>query len=270
MEFPLLLRNRILVPSSERKRSGGSCAYNFSEAQGERALNRFSSLTAVRRKVLQTFLHALNGAGYAAEVLRLKGRALQQATAKNLEFPTGPLMGVLQREHGPLFLALDAPSLDASATRRLRNDLVVVCPLLGLLAPNDQVPEYRCAVGAQIPGFGSLHALWKPHLSTALDRLGRGRRVYSFLPARLQALWAQSNTAAEMVQVVFARVKADGRLQADHAASQGLAGEMIRVILNAQHTSPEDLSSFRSSAGHQLRPELCKALGRDRTLVFVR
>ncbi|MSR74212.1 MAG: peroxide stress protein YaaA [Planctomycetes bacterium] len=267
---PLLLRHRILVPSSERKRSGGSRAYTFAEAQAERTQNRFSSLTQARQKALQVFLHAVNGAGHAASVLRLKGRVLQQATAVNLEFQKGPLMGVLEREHGPLFMALDAASLDTAAARRLRNDLVVVCPLLGLLASTDHVPEYRCAVGAQIPEFGSLHAWWKPHLSVALDRLCRGRRVYTFLPARLQALWPQSGSAAEMVYVVFGRVNAAGRVQSDHAASQRLAGELVRVILSSAHTAPEDLANFKSSAGHVLRPDLCKTLGRDRTLVFVR
>jgi cytoplasmic iron level regulating protein YaaA (DUF328/UPF0246 family) len=264
------LRYRILVPSSERKRTGGIAGRGFRTAQADRASNRFASLTRDRAQALDTFLHALNGAGHAREVLRLNGSLLDKAVRVNLAFHDAPLLDVLQREQGPLFSALDAASLDSAARKRLQNDFVLVCPLLGLLSPADEVPEYRCPVGAQIPGFGSLHAFWKPRISAVLDRLVRGRRVWSFLPARLQALWTQADTSAEVVHVLFQRTSPTGRMLADHAGSQRLAGELSRVLLQSPTTAPEDLAKWKSSAGHRWREDLSRQQGSARTLVFAR
>ncbi len=264
------LRYRILVPSSERKRAGGVRVRDFRAAQLDRAANRFASLNKERMQALDTFLHALNGAGHAREVLRLNGALLDKAVRMNLAFREAPLLDVLQREHGPLFAALDAPSLDSAARRRLRNEMVLVCPLLGLLSPADEVPEYRCPIGAQIPGFGSLHAFWKPRISPVLDRLARGRRIWSFLPARLQALWTQSGTSAEIVHVLFMRTSKSGRALADHAGAQRLAGELSRVLLASATTSPADLTGWTSTEGHHLREDLSRQQGNVRTLVFAR
>lgn len=239
---------RILVAASDRKQSGGTEAYSFREAQEERAWNRFPSITPARDEAVREFLSAINGQGHGEEVLRLAGARLAQATEKNLAFCHGRLLPVLERERGPLFSALGALSPDL--VRRLSDEMVVVCPLLGILAPTDMVPEYRCPVGAQIPGWGSLHTHWKKHLGPVLGRLCRNRRVFSFLPNRLRALWTPGSSVDEFITIQFATRRTDGGLRVENAGAGKLAGAMIRAMLDEDLLDPSQLMSWKAPSGH--------------------
>ncbi|NRA98138.1 MAG: peroxide stress protein YaaA [Planctomycetes bacterium] len=239
---------RILVAASDRKRAGGAQTYSFREAQEERAWNRFPSITSARDEAVREFLSAINGQGHGEEVLRLAGGRLARATQKNLAFRHGGLLPVLERERGPLFSALEA--LPPGVTRRLMDDMIVVCPLLGILAPTDMVPEYRCPVGAQIPGWGSLHTHWKKHLGPVLTRLCRNRRVFSFLPNRLRALWAPGGSVGEFITIQFATRRNDGGLRIENAGAGKLAGAMIRAMFDEDLTDPSRLQAWQGYSGH--------------------
>lgn len=267
-------RIRVLVPSSERKRPGGSRAYTFQEAQQERSSNRFTSLTRMREKALGGFLPAVNGKGFAAEVLRLREPALSRAATTNLEFYRSPLRAAIDRERGPLFVALrpesGAAGGDEDLLRRLREDLVIVCPLLGLLAATDLVPQYRCPIGAQIPEWGSLHAFWKPHVTTVLNRLCHGRRVFSFLTGRLQALWEDDGGALDVVHIGFARIRKDGRVLPENAGTSRLAGELGRVIVRDAIVDREPVLQHRFATGHVFAPHLSRLEERRASIIFAR
>lgn len=260
---------RFLVSISERKQAGGVPAYDFEGAQEDRALNRFPSLTEPRRRVLDAFLASINGHGHASQVLGLKETQLEKAVAMNLAMRDAPLMPVLERFQGPLFSALRDEEWNGGARRRLRERLLVVCPLLGLLAPGDWVPAYRCPVGAQIPGFGSLHGYWKPLITETLGRLCRGQRVFTFLPSRLEALWQPRPASVDFVRVHFQRRKGEGFVH-DHAGSGREAGGLIRWMLLEDVREVEAVCEWRSSSGHVFCPERSQLKEGERRLVFVR
>ena len=261
---------RILVPTSERKRSGGSAAFTFAEAQEDAALNRFPSLSDDKAQVFGAFLAAINGQGHAADVLRLEGERLDEVVQLNLDARHGPLRAVHERDVGPLFSSLDAEALDGSARRHLRNRLLVICPLLGVLSPMDWVPHYRCPLGAKIPGLGSLHAYWKPRVTTTLNRLCKGQEVVSFLPKRLEALWDPSKRVAPMIQVNFMRRREDGKLISEHAGGRRVAGEMIHWMLREDIQDPTELRGFRATTGFVHDPSLDEECEGLRQWTFVR
>ena len=243
---------RILIPTSDRKRGGGDENLRFTEAQDEREWNRYPSLSPARHEAVRVFLSAINGQGHAAEVLRLSGVKLDETASLNLRFPNGALLPVEARESGPLFRALEPSTLEESARKRMREELMILCPLLGLLAPTDLVPEYRCPVGAQIPGWehGSMHAFWKDRLGPVLNRLCRGRRVFSFLPNRMRALWTPSSNVEEVVTIQFATRRPGGALRIENAGAGKLAGSMVRAILSEGLEDLTKLQGWTSPAGH--------------------
>lgn len=262
-------RIRVLVPSSERKRTGGSRAFTFTEAQNERSSNRFHSLAADRREALTAFLAAVNGKGFAEDVLRLKGSTLASAKSINLSFHRSPLLPVLERESGPFALAL-LKGLGEDALRSVREDLVFVCPLLGVMSPTDLVPEYRCPIGAQIPEWGSLHQFWKPRVAPVLNRLCKGRRVFSFLGQRLRALWDDDGRALDLIHVSFARRREDGKLLPENAGSARLAGELVRYLVTGKVTEREPILSYRFASGHRFAPKESVLEKSTAQVVFVR
>lgn len=263
-------RFRFLVPSSDRKKTGGTRSLNFREAQEERDSNRYYSLTNPRERALRRFLSSVNGEGHGAEVLRMSGQRLEKAVSTNLAFPRNPVMPVLERDDGPLFRALGYDTLSIDGQKRMREEVLVVCPLLGLLAPMDLVPEYRCPVGAQIPGWGSLHSYWKPILSPLLNRLCRGRLVLSFLPGRLRALWVKARRSLGVVHVRFARRRADGTLLAESAGSGRVTGELIRYVIERGVTDAAELRTYKTSAGHTFSFVHSDVKEGEQNLVFVR
>jgi cytoplasmic iron level regulating protein YaaA (DUF328/UPF0246 family) len=259
---------RILVPSSERKATGGSRMYTFAEAQEERDSNRFPSLVKHRSRAVDAFLSAINGHGHGKEVLGLDGAVLDRAIRTNLAFHRNPVLPVIERENGPLFRALRAHDLPEELQRRIKREVLVICPLLGVLAASDLVPEYRCPVGAQIPELGSLHSFWKPTVTASLNRLCRGRRVLSFLTGRLSALWERPLGAAELAHVSFVR-RRGGRIRPENAGAGALAGHLVRHVIENGVSDTAELVSYCSPRGHRYSAELSQAGDRWRRMVFL-
>ena len=174
-------RVRILIPTSDRKRSGGSDAYKFLEAQAERSMNRFPSLLNDRKAAVSALQKALNGDGNFEKLLQKYGSRVDVAAQMDRDFYKSPLMPAIERECGPLYKALDDVTLAPEARRRLRDTVLMLCPLLGVIAPTDYVPEYLCPIAAQTRnGVRSLHHLWKPSVTRILNRLCSKRTVFSF------------------------------------------------------------------------------------------
>lgn len=261
--------SRFLIPVSERKQLGGNIGDDFGSSQQTRAHNRFASLTEPRRRVLGVFLSAVNGQGHAAEVLRLEGEPLEDAVNLNLAITRGPVLRVRERFQGPLFKQIDSACADPLVERRLRERVIVFCPLLGLLGLNDHVPAYRCPVGAQIPGFGSLHEFWKPRISPVLNRVCRNQVVYSFLSSRVEALWPQRPAGVDFVRVHFTR-RRGAKLMHEHAGARREAGRLIRHMAEQDLRDPEQILDWESGVGHVFSPEHSELEGSERRLVFVR
>lgn len=261
-------RTRILVPFDDKKHVGAEeDSTSWDQAQALARTNRFRSLTESRDEALHAFLAAINGHGHAEQVLSLKGEKLEVAVRRNESFLKGSTRPALERFAGPLYAAVDASSLPAAALRRLKDEAIIVCPLLGLLGARDLIPDYRCPMAAQIPDFGSLHHFWKPKVGPVLDRVCRGRHVVSLLPGRLRALWVPKANL-EVTTVAFVRVKGRDARASAHAGAKGLAGEFVRAMLLHEWASFEDMQAFESSKGHTFDPALSTLEGVHRELVF--
>jgi len=233
-------------------------------------MNRFPSLIGVRKEAVSALRSALNGHGDAQKLLRKNGSRLQLAAQQDRDFYKNPLMSAIERECGPLFKALETESLSPAAQRRLRASVLLICPLLGVLATTDQVPEYLCPVGAQTRnGVRSLHHLWKPSMTSILNRLCSKRVVFSFLKGRLRSLWDRSPSSGSLVRLGFARVGSKG-YRGEHAGAGRLAGELLRHILTAGVTTADELMEWESSAGHTFSREHSVLSEAESSLIFLR
>jgi cytoplasmic iron level regulating protein YaaA (DUF328/UPF0246 family) len=202
-----------------------------------------------RIEALQAFRVAMNGGREAQAVLGLTGRPFQEALAVNRGFDTSTLAPVLQRNGRAFAGALASPPLAPAAQRRLNRDVLFVCPLLGLLRPDDLVPDYRCPAGANVPPIGSLHHFWKGPVTAALNRVLKGAQVFSFLPARLGALWKPDGREAGITMLRFSRISGD-RCVGETAAVPRLSAEALRFILESDARTPADVMRFKSTQGH--------------------
>jgi hypothetical protein len=258
---------RILLPFTECKVPGGRKGESLKSRRSALARS-FKQIMDKRLEALQAFRVAMNGGREAHAILQLNGKPFQEALAVNRGLDTSSLATVIDRNGRAFASALFDPPLEAAAKRRLEHEVLFLCPLLGILRPGDLVPDYRCPVGANLPRIGSLHRFWKEPVTTTLNRLLKGAQVYSFLPARLSALWKPDGREAGIVVLKFSRM-ANDRCVAETAAVPRLSGEAVRFILDHEARAAGDLLRFKSCHGHAYSAIHSDDRGRVRCLNFV-
>jgi uncharacterized protein len=258
---------RILLPFSECKVAGGKKGATLKTRH--HALNGcFKLILRKRLDAVQAFRAAMTAGREAHNVLGLTGDPFQEALAINRGFEATPLAPVLERNGRAFFSALTTPPLSASAQRRLKADVLFLCPLLGILRPGDLVPDYRCPVGADLPKIGSLHRFWKEAVTAALNRILKDAQVFSFLPTRLSALWEPDGREAGISVLRFSR-RSGERCLGETAAVPRLSAEALRYILENEARSGADVVRFRSSLGHSYSAVRSEQRGAIRCLNFV-
>jgi cytoplasmic iron level regulating protein YaaA (DUF328/UPF0246 family) len=239
---------RILVPFAERKVPGGKKSAALGARHG--IVNGCSKQILQKRlEVMQAFRAAMNGGREAQAILGLTGRPFQEALAMNRGVDSSALAPVLERNGEAFVKTLERPPLSPAARRKFMRDVLFICPLLGVLRPDDQVPNYRCPTGADLPRIGSLHRFWKAPVTATLNRGLKGAQVFSFLPARLNALWERDGREAGVTVIRFARKSGD-RFVGETAGVARLSAQAIRFILEKDVRSATDMMEFRSSQGH--------------------
>jgi cytoplasmic iron level regulating protein YaaA (DUF328/UPF0246 family) len=244
---------RILVPLSDRKKPGGREGAALGTARPS-TLWSFRSLNPARRKALAAFRAAMSQQTSALKVLGLKAEAFREAYAVNRAFDRSRLTSALERCNGTFAEALRHAELAAVERRRIEARVLFVCPLFGVLAPEDRVPDFRCPEGAKLPEVGSLHRHWKPEVTKFLNRVLKGKHVISFLPTRLGALWEPDGAAASVTVVRFGRRGPGGRPRGETAAAPGLCGEALRFVVEDDVQTPAEFFTFASSLGHVHAP----------------
>lgn len=259
---------RILVPLADRKKPGGRDGATLATRRPAN-LWKYRTLAEARAAALDAFRAAMAQSGTALKVLGLSGEAFRDAHAINRAFDRSKLATTLERSNGTFAESLMAAAMPAADRGRLVKSLLFVCPLFGVLGPDDLVPDYRCPEGAKLPGVGSLHKHWKPEVSKFFNRVLRGSHVLSFLPTRLSALWEPDGGAASVSAVAFARYVGD-RLRGETAAAPGLAGEALRFVVERDVRTPQEFAKFRSSLGHTFSAAHSECDGAFRVMRFVR
>ena len=244
---------RILVPLSDRKKPGGREGVSLASARPT-SLWSFRTLIAARRKALAAFRVAMAQQATAMKALCLGEDAFREAYVINRAFDRSRLASALDRCNGTFAEALRHQELAAAERRRIDARVLFVCPLFGVLAPEDRLPDFRCPEGAKLPQLGSLHRHWKPDVTKFLNRVLKGKHVLSFLPTRLGALWEPDGTAASVTTVRFGRKGPGGRPRGETAAAPGLCGEAVRFVVEEDVQTLAEFSRFASSLGHVNAP----------------
>ena len=97
---------------------------------------------------------------------------------------------------------------------------------MGLVRGDDQVPDYRLKMSANLAPLGKLSTWWRDDLSAMLDRRLRGKVVVDLLPKEHRAAW-RPDDRVEGVSVEF--VDPTGRPGAHFA--KAAKGRLARALL---------------------------------------
>jgi len=224
-------RPTILLPPSKGKASGGSGrAY-------ARTLTRHP-LAEARRELLAAAVASASERD-AAVVARRCGVAQRDAAAARTllrGLPDAPTMPAQQRYTGVVHGNARLASVDvASAGAEVR----IVSALMGLVALDEPVPEYRLEFAATLPELGSIATFWRERVCEELLRVAGGGRVWDLLPAEHARVWP--NGLRDELDVVGVRfVRPDGRA-ANAARTKVAKGLLAAHLLADPRSTPSGL-----------------------------
>ncbi|MFC9789889.1 peroxide stress protein YaaA [Rhodococcus sp. NPDC127528] len=152
----------VLLPPSETKSDGGKGA---PLDLGELALPK---LTATRELLVNTLVELAADEEASSAALGLSAGQADEI-ARNAALWTSPTRPALDRYTGVLFDALDARSFTRTQKAKALTRLAIGSALFGVVRAGDPIPAYRLSGGSKLPGMGTLAALWKPELTSALE-----------------------------------------------------------------------------------------------------
>jgi cytoplasmic iron level regulating protein YaaA (DUF328/UPF0246 family) len=222
----------LLLPPSEGKALGGD-GPGFDPGDG-----RFGSLRAQRTEVLMA-LRAVDGGDTA--LLGVTGAHLDRARSANLTAEGAPTMPAGARYTGVVWDHLDLVSLPRAARVRASEAVVVVSGLLGVVAVDDPVPDYRLKMGASLAPFGVMSRWWRPTVTETLVAWARGRFVVDLLPEEHRAAFRPEPGIIDGVAVRF--VERSGKV-AGHDA-KAAKGRLARHLLTSRAHPHRALRSWQ-------------------------
>ena len=215
----------ILLPPSE-----GKTAPETGPPLDLAALAFPAALTARRQRVLAALVR-LSAAKRPKRALDALGLSAGQAgeLERNAALPDAPCAPAADVYTGVLYERLRLPELPRAA----RDRVLIASALWGVLRPDDPIPAYRMAMGAQLPRLGPLPAFWRPALRKALPD---GGLVVDLRSGTYAAAWTPRE--AEVVSV-RAFTERDGRRTAVSHMVKATRGDVARLLLAAP-VPPED------------------------------
>ncbi len=202
------------------------------------------------------------------KLIGVKGVALAEATATNRAIDSTPTMAAIDRYTGVLYDALDVGSLAGAERRRLDAQVLIMSGVWGLVAPRDPIPDYKCKMGASLPGIGVLSTWWRDRLTPVLDDRARRRTTWNLLPNEHATVW-RPRVPSRQIAVRFLD-PVGGRLTTVSHWNKLLKGSLVRWILTTQADSVDSLDEFVHPLGYRWRPDLDVTVGQTTTVSLVR
>lgn len=212
----------VFIPPSESKAPGGEAS--FLSGHG-----KYRELATRRERVLAALEKAMKGkVADREDLLRAKDDALAEATAKNLAVRGAQLtLPAMERFDGVLYKNLGWSTLPESAKRSLQEHVVILDGLYGLIAPADEIPDYKLPMDAVLPDVGKLTDFWRDPLELVMKPLAAKRPVWDLLtevPRRALPKSVEIALSVEAVEVT------DGVAKSVHVSNKAFKGALLRHL----------------------------------------
>jgi cytoplasmic iron level regulating protein YaaA (DUF328/UPF0246 family) len=157
----------------------------------------------------------------------------------------------MERYTGVLYKELAWSTLPAAARRHGQDRVRIVSGLWGLVAPEDPIPAYRLKMSARLEPLGRLSRWWRPHLAPVLLTRSAGAVVWDLLPTEHED--AMDWTSCRPARRITVRFVDDHDRTVSHW-NKLLKGSLVRWLLTALPTGPEDLAAFEHPLGYRFDP----------------
>ncbi|MFI5913008.1 YaaA family protein [Dactylosporangium sp. NPDC051541] len=180
-------------------------------------------LAEARRAVMDDLVKLAADPPAAIAVLGL-GAGQTAEVERNARLETAPAQAAGKVYTGVLYDALDLAGLDAKARARAGRELLIFSGLWGVVGLKDRIPPYRCSIGVNLAGVGTLAAHWKRALKGPLDALVGDALVLDLRSSAYAGMWAPRNA-------VGIRVLHGGKVVSHF--NKATKGRIVRALLTS-------------------------------------
>lgn len=238
----------ILLPPSEGKADLGRRGTALDLARLSRP-----ELTDTRQAVL-TALAKASDQPDAPEVLGVSA-GLVDEVRRNTELLDQPTRLAAEVYTGVLYDTLDFSSLTSAARRRANRSVLIQSALFGPIHPNDRIVSYRLSMAVNLPGVGSVRALWRSVLGPVLtEAAGRGP-VVDCRSTTYATAWRPSGEVARRTVAVRVFTEANGKRTVVSHHAKHTRGLVARWLLEADR-SPRTVAAVAEVVSERVDCEL--------------
>ncbi|MGP6171396.1 YaaA family protein [Microbacterium sp. A196] len=236
---------KILLPPSETKNPGGSGTVLDLDSLS------LPALAPEREQVVSALVAMAGDAALSQRVLKLSDRQLGEIE-HNRTLRVAPTMPAVDRYTGVLYDALDAVSLDAASRRWLGHHVWVHSAPFGPVGALDEIPSYRLAAAAALPGVAPLRRHWAQSVTAAIAR----EQPRFIVDLRSEAYVALGPIPASVSSVYVRVVTEQGR--ALNHFNKKAKGELVRALAEERPrvSTLESLTKWASVRGIELRADV--------------
>ncbi|MCZ3389916.1 MAG: peroxide stress protein YaaA [Actinomycetia bacterium] len=196
-----------------------------------------SGLTPTRERIAAALAKLSTGReSRACKVLGLTPRQTDEL-ARNRELLDARALPASQVYTGVLYAALDYLTLTAAARCRVDQWVLVFSGLWGAVHLDDAIPAYRLAGDVTLPRLGSVAALWRKPLTTAIPEAAGQGVVLDLRSGTYAKMWSPDPEVAE--RTVVARIlqeRPDGSRAVVSHHNKATKGRLIRALASQGKT----------------------------------
>ena len=177
-------------------------------------------------------------------------KTLSAMGAKILKSPSATAVEVYS---GVLYQALDYKNLSSAAKKKSEKCIVIISALFGAVRLNDLIPYYKLDMAKSLPKLGSLNALWKPVVTSALAGI-KTDLIVDCRSSTYQAVWTP-----ELKKTVGIRVfteKSGKRTVVTHM-SKKTRGDVTKFLV-IQSKTPKTPQELQKLLSKEFKCELVK------------
>jgi uncharacterized protein len=184
---------------------------------------------------------SLNSMSFGKDLNPTRKKTLSAMGAKILKSPSAKAVEVYS---GVLYQAFDYKNLSSAAKKKSEKCIVIISALFGAVRLNDLIPYYKLDMAKSLPKLGSLNALWKPVVTSALAAI-KTDLIIDCRSSTYQSVWTP-----ELKKTVGIRVfteKSGKRAVVTHM-SKKTRGDVTKFLVMQSKTpkTPQELQKLLS------------------------
>jgi uncharacterized protein len=193
---------------------------------------------------------SLASLSFAKELTTTRKQVLNALGSKILKAASDKAINVYS---GVLYQALDYLNLNTASKKRAEKNIVIISAVFGAVQLLDKIPTYKLDMAKSLPKIGSLNALWKQVIPTALEKI-KTPLIIDCRSSTYQGVWVPDLNKTVGIRVFIIK---NGKKSVVTHMSKKTRGEVANFLVK-QSKVPKTAQELQKLLSKEFKCELIK------------